>query len=83
MHVEEVMKSMNYQPNVLARSLKQERTRTVGIILPDMTNSYFMTVARRVRLTSAGERLSSDLYGFRRGCGEGAGGDSTAPRDAD
>jgi LacI family transcriptional regulator len=49
LHVEEVMKSMNYQPNVLARSLKQERTRTVGIILPDMTNSYFMTVARRVQ----------------------------------
>jgi LacI family transcriptional regulator len=48
-HVEDVIKQMNYQPNILARSLKQERSRTVGMVLPDMTNPYFMAVARTVQ----------------------------------
>lgn len=48
-HVEQVMKDLNYQPNVLARSLKKERSKAVGIILPDMTNAYFMKAARRVQ----------------------------------
>lgn len=49
LHVEQVMKRMNYQPNALASSLKRLRTRTIGIILPDMTNTYFMIVARRIQ----------------------------------
>ncbi|MBD2846654.1 LacI family DNA-binding transcriptional regulator [Paenibacillus sp. IB182496] len=47
--IAQVMREMNYQPNALARSLKQERTRTVGLILPDMTNAYFMAAARRLQ----------------------------------
>ncbi|NOU98186.1 LacI family DNA-binding transcriptional regulator [Paenibacillus sp. LMG 31456] len=59
LHVEQVMKGLNYQPNVLARSLKQEKSRTVGIVLPDMTNPYFMGVARIVqqRLLEKGYHL--------------------------
>ncbi|GIP38466.1 LacI family transcriptional regulator [Paenibacillus sp. J31TS4] len=56
-HVQQVMKELNYQPNALARSLKQERTRTVGIVLPDMTNPYFMTMARIVQ-----QRLMENGY---------------------
>ncbi|ALS29184.1 LacI family DNA-binding transcriptional regulator [Paenibacillus cisolokensis] len=54
-----VVKRLNYQPNALARSLKQERTRTVGMVLPDMTNPYFMAVARTIqrRLLAHGYRL--------------------------
>ncbi|SDD57778.1 transcriptional regulator, LacI family [Paenibacillus sp. UNCCL117] len=59
MQVERVMAELNYQPNALARSLKQERTRTVGMILPDMTNPYFMSVSRQAqqRLLERGYHL--------------------------
>jgi LacI family transcriptional regulator len=45
----QAIEKMNYQPNSIARSLKQEKTRSVGIILPDMTNPYFMTIARQIQ----------------------------------
>ncbi len=44
-----VVKKLNYQPNSIARSLKQEKTRSIGMIVPDMTNSYFMTIARQLQ----------------------------------
>lgn len=49
LQVLEVIKRMNYQPNAIARSLKQEKSRSVGIVLPDMTNPYFMEIARAIQ----------------------------------
>ncbi|KIL38446.1 hypothetical protein SD70_26410 [Gordoniibacillus kamchatkensis] len=48
-HVMEVIRKLNYQPNAIARSLKQEKSRSVGIVLPDMTNPYFMNIARAIQ----------------------------------
>ena len=42
------MVELNYTPNALARSLRQRRTRTLGIIVPDSANPYFAEVARGV-----------------------------------
>jgi len=42
--VHEVVKKYNYQPNSIARSLKQNRSRAVGLVVPDMTNPYFMAI---------------------------------------
>lgn len=58
-NVLETIQKLNYQPNLIARSLKQKKTRTVGIILPDMTNPYFMAVARQIqrKLMSEGYHL--------------------------
>lgn len=47
--VMEVIKKLNYQPNAIARSLKQEKSRSIGIVLPDMTNPYFMKIARAIQ----------------------------------
>lgn len=47
--VMEVIEKLNYQPNAIARSLKQEKSRSVGIVLPDMTNPYFMQIARTIQ----------------------------------
>ncbi len=49
--VNETIKRLNYQPNLIARSLKQKKTGSIGIILPDMTNEYFMTIARNIQST--------------------------------
>src|SRR5216684_1054638 len=38
--------ALDYHPNHVARSLKTSRTRTLGIIVPDMTIPYFPRVIR-------------------------------------
>lgn len=39
-----VMDKYNFQPNALARSLSKKRTKTIGFILPDITNPFFSEV---------------------------------------
>lgn len=39
---------LNYRPNALARGLRKSQSHTVGILVPDISNPYFMTVARSV-----------------------------------
>ena len=44
--VQAAIKELNYHPNHVARSLKTSKTRTLGIIVPDMTISFFPQVIR-------------------------------------
>ncbi|MBV7273294.1 LacI family DNA-binding transcriptional regulator [Clostridium thailandense] len=44
----DLAKEMNYIPNSLARSLSTKRTGTIGIILPDITNPFFSSIARAI-----------------------------------
>jgi LacI family transcriptional regulator len=39
--VQETMEEMGYRPNVLARSLRQGKTKTLGLILPDSANPFY------------------------------------------
>ena len=39
---------MNYQPNGIARSLKKHQTKTIGVILPDISNPYFMKISKGI-----------------------------------
>lgn len=41
-------KEMNYIPNHLARSLSTKKTDTIGIVLPDITNPFFASIARAI-----------------------------------
>lgn len=41
-------KRLGYQPNSLARALKTNRTRTVGMLIPDLTNPLFPPIVRGV-----------------------------------
>jgi len=43
-----VMKRLNYQPNAVARSLKQDKTFLIGVIVPDISNPYFMGISRGI-----------------------------------
>ena len=36
-----VMEELNYQPNQIARSLVNKRTNTIGVIMPDIKNTFF------------------------------------------
>lgn len=44
--VVEAMKQLNYVPNGLARSLVRKKTHTLALIVPDIRNPFFTTVAR-------------------------------------
>jgi LacI family transcriptional regulator len=44
----EAAESLNYRPNILARSLRLRRTHTVGLIVPDIKNPFFGELASRI-----------------------------------
>lgn len=44
--------ALNYQPNLIARSLKTNRTNTLGMIVPDITVPFYAKIIRRVELTA-------------------------------
>ncbi len=44
----EVSKRLNYSPNAAALSLKTNRTRSIGVIVPDITNPVFPPIIRGI-----------------------------------
>ncbi len=46
--VERALTETGYMPNKLARSLRARRTDTIALLLPDMTNPFFTTLAHGV-----------------------------------
>jgi LacI family transcriptional regulator len=40
------IRELNYHPNSVARSLKTKKSKTVGMIIPDITNPFFPAVVR-------------------------------------
>lgn len=40
------MKEVNFIPNGLARSLVSQKSKTIALIVPDITNPFFTTIAR-------------------------------------
>jgi LacI family transcriptional regulator len=42
------IKELRYQPSAVARSLRLQRTSTLGLVIPDTANPFFAEVARGV-----------------------------------
>jgi LacI family transcriptional regulator len=42
----EAIKKTGYKPNAIARSLKIQKTNTMGIMIPDITNPYYTEIVR-------------------------------------
>jgi len=42
--VNELAKRLNYQPNAVALSLKQQRSNTIGVIIPEIVHYFFSSV---------------------------------------
>lgn len=49
--VEAAMRALNYQPSALARGLRRQQTRTIGLLLPQMNQPFFSTLACAVERT--------------------------------
>lgn len=46
--VHEAMKKLKYKPNAIARSLKTKSTRTVGVMIPDISSPFYPEVVRGI-----------------------------------
>jgi LacI family transcriptional regulator len=44
--VQHSIRELGYRPNAIARSLRTERSHMVSLIIPDITNPYYPTLAR-------------------------------------
>jgi LacI family transcriptional regulator len=42
--VQEYAKLQNYKPNTMAKNLKNQRTNTIGVIIPNILNPFFAKV---------------------------------------
>ncbi|SFC68350.1 LacI family DNA-binding transcriptional regulator [Clostridium uliginosum] len=44
--VVDAIKLLGYRPNIIARSLKTQKTKTIGILLPDVSNQFYPEIVR-------------------------------------
>jgi LacI family transcriptional regulator len=44
----EAVDALDYQPNHLAASLRRKHSRTVGIVVPDLTNPFFAALVQQI-----------------------------------
>lgn len=43
-----VIKELGYRPNAVARGLASNRTRSIGVLIPDITNAYYGALAQGI-----------------------------------
>lgn len=57
--VQKAIDALQYRPNAVARSLRKRRSRTLGLVIPDITNPYFAELAGSIESAAlaAGYRL--------------------------
>lgn len=46
--VSRAIKKLNYRPNIIARGLRTKSTRTIGVLLPDISQPFFAQVVRGI-----------------------------------
>ena len=42
----DAIKKLGYRPNIVARSLKTQRTKTIGILVPDISSQFYPEIVR-------------------------------------
>lgn len=53
----DAMRSLNYQPSALARSLRRQETQTIGVLVPQLNHPFFSALAYAIE-----QRLFVDQY---------------------
>lgn len=62
MKVEKAMKELGYQPNVVARSLKEERSKKIALILPNLYSKEFLILFENLNRYAAKDGYSVELF---------------------
>ena len=52
---------LNYQPNIFAKSLREGKSKVIGVVLSDISNPFFSAIARKLE-NSAEEKGYSVLF---------------------
>lgn len=52
------VRELNYRPNTVARSLRTARTRAVGLVIPDASNTFFAQLARDIEMAAFGHDVT-------------------------
>lgn len=47
--IQKAIRRLHYRPNDLARSLRMHRTHTIGMVVPDLSNSFYTDLVRGVK----------------------------------
>lgn len=58
----EAIKEMNYTPSAIARSLSKSSTNTIGVIVPDITNTYFGEIIKGISEIAEKNNLNIILF---------------------
>lgn len=48
--IKEVAKELNYLPNIHARSLVTRKTKSIGVLIPDLENTFFSSLAKYIEI---------------------------------
>jgi len=48
--VQSTARELGYMPDQLARALRTNRTNTIGLVIPDISNPFFSTIARNIEI---------------------------------
>ena len=62
LRVEQAIEELGYVPSAVAQSLRSKRTRSLALVVPDITNSFWTTIARGVEDAAQGHDYSILLY---------------------
>lgn len=60
--VESAIEALNYSPNSVARSLYKKQSKSIGFIIPDITNPFFPQLFRAVERTLINQGYSAVLF---------------------
>ena len=58
----EYVKKVNFRPNSIASSLKTKKTKTIGIVIPDMQNLFFTKIISIIALFYGSMIIISGFY---------------------
>lgn len=47
-----IAKELNYRPNQLARAFRLKKTCSIGLVIPDISNSFFAEIAKSIEMAS-------------------------------
>ncbi|MEY8339149.1 LacI family DNA-binding transcriptional regulator [Lachnospiraceae bacterium 62-35] len=65
-HVLQVIEELKYRPNALARGLHSSKTRTIGLIIQDITNPYYPKIVEGVEKRAQNSGYTIILANSRR-----------------
>jgi LacI family transcriptional regulator len=68
--IDEAIKTLRYSPNDLARSLRLQKTHTIAIVVPDLSNNFYIELVRGAKDYSASANYTVLIGDSRESCEE-------------